>query len=539
MTQLFKIAPATQSACRVFKIAPATQSACRVFKFKPSYTPIIELYDDAERSLDSLVGREITVKGWTRFKRTQQKILFIQMYDGSHPVPFQLILDEEKTPLKNFHCLKVAVNVGDTIQATGIIVKSPAKGQLIEMQVTDFQILGKVSDPATYLPSVKGVTLEVLRDRQDLRPKFRSAQATFRIRSALSRLVHEYFHLRRIHHLDPNVITTSDCEGAGEVFTITTLLKDGKRSSIPIVRESIGDKTVETDDIDYSEDFFLHQAYLTVSSQLQLEALCAGMGPVYTTNPSFRAEPSKTRRHLACFTHLEWELPFIDLSQLMDFSEDVVTFCIRGVLRDCLPDLKELDNYVAKGLIQYLESLVAQDFARMSYDEAVEIIEKDAQLIREKFEGESFDIPKWGDDLGSFCERYIAENICQKPVFVYGYPQDLKSFYMKQREPYEYTHKDGHIEIRRIVDSCDLLLPGLGELIGSSIREDGYDQLMNEIVRRGIDPKPLQWYIDLRKDATFPHGGAGLGFDRLVAVCTTAHIQDGVPFPVYFKHCKF
>jgi asparaginyl-tRNA synthetase len=499
------------------------------FKFKPSYTSIASLHRSASEDIESVNGIDATVKGYIRYKRSQQKILFLQLYDGSHPVTFQLILDEDRTPLKTI--IECSLNVGDCVTATGTIVKSPAKGQLIEMQVKEFSIIGKVSDPSTYLPGVKGVTLEILRDKLDIRSKFKAPQAIFRIRSKLSELVHRFFHAVGVLHLDPNVITTSDCEGAGEVFTITSLLKDGKRSSIPTVKT--------TDDIDYNEDFFLRQAYLTVSSQLQLEALCAGMGPVYTMNPSFRAEPSRTKRHLCCFTHLEWELPFIDLTQLMDFSEDVVTFCIKGVLTESMDDLKELDTYTTKGLIIYLQSLISGDFARISYDQAIEIIEKDAKLIKKKFSEETFDIPKWGDDLGSFCERYIAENICKKPVFVYGYPKDLKSFYMKQREPYEYIHPTGQIEVRYTVDSCDLLMPGLGELIGSSIREEDYTKLTSEMARRGMSFEPLQWYIDLRKDATFPHGGAGLGFDRLVALCTTGHIQDATPFPVSYKHCKF
>ena len=513
-----------------------------MFKFKPSYASIASLHESASINIDSVVDQDVTVKGYVRYKRTQQKVLFIQLYDGSHPVTFQLILDEEKTPLKKQ--LESSVNVGDCVSATGTIVKSPARGQLIEMQVKELTCLGKVSDPATYLPGVKGVTLEMLRDKQDIRPKFKTLQSIFRIRSKLSELVHRFFHMNKILHLDPNVITTSDCEGSGEVFTITSLFKDGKLSSIPTVKTAMGQ---QTDDVDFGEDFFLRQAYLTVSSQLQLEALCAGMGPVYTMNPSFRAEPSKTKRHLCCFTHLEWELPFIDLSQLMDFSEDIVRYCITTLLEESKDDLKELDGYTTKGLIVYLQSLIATDFARISYDQAIEMIERDVELIKKKFPDDTFEIPVWGDDLGSFCERYIAENIFNKPVFVYGYPKDLKSFYMKQREPYEYTHPKGfqkdsetvQKEIRYTVDSCDLLMPGLGELIGSSIREDDYHKLTTEMTRRNMNFEPLQWYIDLRKNATFPHGGAGLGFDRLVALCTTGHIQDATPFPVSYKHCKF
>src|SRR3989338_2841060 len=199
-----------------------------MFKFKPSYASIASLHESASINIDSVVDQDVTVKGYVRYKRTQQKVLFIQLYDGSHPVTFQLILDEEKTPLKKQ--LESSVNVGDCVSATGTIVKSPARGQLIEMQVKELTCLGKVSDPATYLPGVKGVTLEMLRDKQDIRPKFKTLQSIFRIRSKLSELVHRFFHMNKILHLDPNVITTSDCEGSGEVFTITSLFKDGKLS---------------------------------------------------------------------------------------------------------------------------------------------------------------------------------------------------------------------------------------------------------------------------------------------------------------------
>lgn len=476
------------------------------FKFKPSFSPIEELY----RTLP--IGESVTVKGWVRTKRSQPKMAFVGMYDGSHPTPLQLIFSDPS--------LVSELSVGDTISATGKVVKSPAKGQQIELDVTKLIILGRVSDPSTYLPCVKAISLDTLREHQALRAKFRVPQSVFRIRSTLSKLVHQYFALRKVHHLDPNIITTSDCEGAGETFTISTLLGK-KRNEIPVTASS-------GEIIDYSADFFGLQASLTVSSQLQLEALAAGMGAVYTTNPSFRAEQSKTRRHVACFTHVEWELPFITLDQLMDFSEDIVTYCIKGVLAESGEDLAVLEQFEEKGLTERLKSLVAEDFARMTYDHAIEIIERDADLIRKKFpEAAPLPIPTWGDDLGSYCERYLAEDICKSPVFVHSYPLDLKSFYMKQCP----SRPDG----RRVVESCDLLIPGTGELIGSSIREDNHDLLHAEMMRRKMDVHSLEWYLDLRKDATFPHGGAGMGFDRLVAICTTGHIQDAIPFPASYR----
>ena len=504
------------------------------FKFKHSFCPIERLMSVKEEDIDTIIDTDVTIKGWIRYKRTQQKLIFLHIYDGTHATNLQTIVDEE-TEFINLDD-SVNINVGDTVCLKGKIVKSPAKGQLIELQVKTFEMLGKVVDTKTYLPSVKNITLETLRENQHLRPKFRAIQSTFRIRAKLSELVHRFFSLNKIPHIDPNVITTSDCEGAGEVFSVTSLLKKNVKD-VPLVKDS--------DVIDFTQDFFQKPAFLTVSSQLQLELLCSGLGSVYTTNPSFRAEQSKTKRHLACFTHLEWEIPFLSLHELMNFSEDLVTYCIKNVLEESFLDLTELDSTVSPKLITFLKSLVEKDFERITYDKAIEIIDRDYLILRKKFnkefKGEPFKAPKWGDDLGSFFEKYLSEDIYGCPVFVYNYPRDLKSFYMKQNEPYEYTVKKDDVEtveLRYTVESCDLLIPKLGELIGASIREDNYDKLVWAMEQRKMDISPLEWYVDMRKNATFPHGGAGLGFDRLVAMCTTGHIQDACPFPVFYKHCS-
>jgi asparaginyl-tRNA synthetase len=507
--------------------------------YRKSHTPIATLFEFTQEVdefvkaelLGIILGTTHTLKGWIRFVKKYPEATFVHMYDGSCSMPLQLVFNDKNTEI--LAKVDKQLHVGATIEVKGTVVESPAKGQEIEILVSDMAVVGPISDPAKYLPCAKKVPMDVLRKVQHLRPKFKSYTAIYRIRSVLLQSVHDFFRRQGFLLLDPNVITTSDCEGAGEVFTITNLLRDGGKTKIPMCADG---KTV-----DFSQDFFLKQAYLTVSSQLQLEALCAGMGPVYTTNPSFRAEPSKTKRHLCCFTHLEWEMPFIVLKDLMDFSEDLVTYCFKTVLGKCKTELKELDAFAAPGLVAKIEGFVKERFARITYDEAIDILYKEKDGVMEKFGTELKELPKWGEDLGTYCERYLSEVVFKRPVFVHNYPRDLKSFYMKLGKPYEVKREDGGVEVRQTVDNFDMLVPLLGELIGASIREDDYDKLVGEMGRRKMDAGPLGWYCDLRKDATFAHGGAGLGFDRLVSICTSmeGHIKNAVPFPVSYQECDY
>ncbi|AYV77926.1 MAG: asparaginyl-tRNA synthetase [Edafosvirus sp.] len=494
--------------------------------FKRSHTLIKHLYKEAKEDLEKLDGSVHTIKGWITSVRTQTKLYFIGISDGSHAKPFQLVLDETMEDLKNK--IEPMAYVGATICATGKIIKSPAKGQLIEMKASTCDIIGPISEPQTFKPAFKGITMDTVRNLHYMRSKFKFYRSAMRIRSKLSQVIHEYFHAMDIHHIDPSVITTSDCEGAGETFQITNLLKDGDVSKIPL-----HDKSKQ---IDFSQDFFGKRAFLTVSSQLLLEGSCCGMSGVYTTNPSFRAEPSKTTRHLASFTHVEWELAFINLKDLMDFSEDLVTHCIQKVRTECVEDLEELNATISKGIIARLSALVAERFARITYDEAIDLIHKHKDAIMKKFKGEIKELPKWGDDLGSHCEGYIAEVIFNKPTFVYNYPRDLKSFYMKQNPPHDVILADGSKVTRYTVSSCDLLMPNLGELIGSSLREDSYDKLTAEMTKRKMDMEPLKDYVELRKDASTPTGGAGMGFERLVGLCTfmKPNIRDTLQCPVAY-----
>jgi asparaginyl-tRNA synthetase len=281
----------------------------------------------------------------------------------------------------------------------------------------------------------------------------------------------------------------------------------------------------------FKDDFFGKQAFLTVSSQLQLEALCAGLSRVYTLNPSFRAERSRTKRHLGCFTHLEWEIAFIDIKDLMNFSESLIKYVIGKTLKDCSGEYEELNKFISKGIIDKLNGFINCNFERITYDKAIELVENNKKQILKKFKELKFsELPKWGDDLGSYCERYICEEIYKKPTFIYNYPKDLKSFYMKIDE-----------NDSRTVNAVDLVIPYLGELIGSSIRENSYEKLVEQMEQLGMDKSKLEWYLELRKNGSAPTGGAGLGFDRLVNVCTLmdGNIRDVVPFPVSYQECDY
>jgi asparaginyl-tRNA synthetase len=350
------------------------------------------------------------------------------------------------------------------------------------------------------------------------------------------------------------VVTTSDCEGGGETFTITSLDMDETRKKIMEESKKLSRIVADSTDSDnleelekfstskeskilkknlFEDDFFGKQAFLTVSSQLQLEALCAGLSRVYTLNPSFRAERSRTKRHLACFQHLEWEIAFIDINDLMNFSESLVKFVIGKTLQECDKEYKELDSFMSKGIIDKLNGFINCDFERITYTKAIELIETNKKAVLKKFNKEGMtikDIPKWGDDLGSFCERFICEEIYKKPAFIHNYPKDLKSFYMKE------TDSDP-----RCVDAVDCVFPYLGELIGSSIRENSYEKLCIAMEKKQMDKSKLEWYVDLRKNANGPTGGAGLGFDRLVNMCTLmdGNIRDVVPFPVSYQECNY
>lgn len=463
------------------------------------------------------------VKGWVRDFRLQTDYAFVSIYDGSTSETLQIVCSKDRT--LNFNNLE---NLrGATIKVKGDIIKSPAKGQLIEMICDIIEPIGLIQDKNSIILA-KSVQLETLRNHQHLRSRFRSFGYIYKIRSTLLKNIHQFFHSNRFYNLDPNIITTSDCEGGGEAFTITTI---DTNKIVNKVRDNYNMNNIKKTTNYYEEDFFHKKAYLTVSSQLQLEALTAGLSRVYTLNPSFRAEKSKTKRHLACFTHLEWEIAFIDINQLMDFSESLVKYVLCETLKECEKEYEELNKFLSKGIITKLTNVVFQSFERITYDKAIELVEENKNLIIKTYPKEITleNIPKWGDDLGSYCEKYICDHIYKKPVFVYNYPIELKSFYMKANE-------DG-----RTCQAVDLLCPQLGELIGSSIRENNYSKLVERMDSKLMDKSILEWYISLRKNSSTPTGGAGLGFDRLVNFCCLmdGNIRDVVPFPVSFEECEY
>jgi len=463
-------------------------------------------YLDIKNINTSLVNEQIKINGWVRNKRIQANLAFVEVFDGSTSKTIQ-VTTESKEFIEKLNTL----SIGSSISVIGTVVFIPNSTEKLELKLDSIEYIGLVQDPLTYILNAKKMSLEILRDHQDVRVKTRTMNAVFRIRSGLSKATHDFFDMIGAKHLNPNIITTSDCEGAGEVFTITNML--GKTNTLPMLKN--------LNEIDYSKDFFEKHAFLTVSSQLQLELLCAGLSKVWTSNKSFRSEKSKTSRHLAEFEHIEWEFAWTSLGDLMDIAEHYTQYCFQKILENHADDLEELNKFTSKGLIDKLKLFSSKKYHRITYDEAINLLIENQKDIKSP-------LPQWGDDLGSECEKYIAEVIYNHPVFVYNYPKELKSFYMKQ-------NPDG-----RTVQGCDLLVPGLGELIGSSVREHDYEKLMNTVKERNMDITPIKWYIDLRLNGSTPTAGAGLGFDRLVRICTgMENIRDAVCFPVAYQECKF
>jgi asparaginyl-tRNA synthetase len=468
-----------------------------------------QTYVDIKDINSNLLNKTIQVNGWVRNKRIQANLAFVEVFDGSTSKTIQIVTESEKY-INKLNTL----SIGSSISIIGEVVMSPNNN--IELKLISIEYMGLVEDPVSYILNAKKMSLEILRDNQDVRVKTRTLNAVFRIRAGLSKATHDFFHMLGAKHLNPNIVTTSDCEGAGEVFTITNMLH--KTNNIPVL-----DKTNQ---IDYSKDFFEKHAFLTVSSQLQLELLCAGLSKVWTSNKSFRSEKSRTSRHLAEFEHIEWEFAWTNLNDLMDISEHYTQYCFSRILEDHFDDVEELNKFMSKGLVNKLKTFCSKPYIRITYDDAVQLIIDNQKEIKEKYK--LTELPKWGDDLGSECEKYISEVIYNHPVFVYNYPKELKSFYMKQNDD------------NRTVQGCDLLVPGLGELIGSSVREHDYNKLMKIVEERKMDITPLKWYIDLRRNGSTPTAGAGLGFDRLVRICTgMENIRDAVCFPVAYQECKF
>jgi asparaginyl-tRNA synthetase len=447
----------------------------------------------------------VTVKGWVRTRRDSKAgISFVQLSDGSSFHPVQVVVPNT---LANYAGEVLKLTAGCAVEAVGTIVPSPAKGQPFEMQASAVKVIGWVEDPDTYPIQPKPHTLEFLREVAHLRPRTNVIAAATRVRHTLAKAIHRFFDENGFFWVNTPIITSSDAEGAGAMFRVSTL----DLANLPRTAEG---------GIDFAKDFFGRETFLTVSGQLNVESYCLALSKVYTFGPTFRAEDSNTSRHLAEFWMIEPEIAFADLSDNATLAERLLKSSLKTLLDERAEDLAFFDERIEKGLVAKLEGIVASEFVRMDYTEAVAVLEK----AKEKFE---FPV-KWGIDLQSEHERYLTEKHVGKPVIVMNYPKDIKAFYMR-------VNDDG-----RTVAAMDVLAPGIGEIIGGSQREERLDVLDARMAQLGIDVEHYAWYRDLRRYGTVPHAGFGLGFERTLAYVTgLANVRDAIPFPRTPGHAKY
>ena len=441
-------------------------------------------------------GTMVNVKGWVRTRRGNKTVSFIALNDGSTINNIQIVAD-----LANFdeEMLK-DITTGACLSVNGELVESVGSGQTAEIQAREIEVLGTCDN--TYPLQKKGHSMEFLREVAHLRPRTNTFGAVFRIRHNMAIAIHKFFHEKGFYYFHAPLITASDCEGAGQMFQVTTMnLYDLKKK--------------EDGSIDYSNDFFGKQTSLTVSGQLEGELAATALGAIYTFGPTFRAENSNTPRHLAEFWMVEPEIAFCDLDELTALEEEFIKYCVRWALDNCSDDLAFLNKMVDNGLIERLQKVVDTDFVRLPYTEGVRILEEAVK------NGHKFEFPVyWGCDLASEHERYLVEEHFGKPVIMIDYPKEIKAFYMKQNE-------DG-----KTVQGTDVLFPQIGEIIGGSVREESYDKLMARIEELNIPMKDMWWYLDTRRYGTCPHAGFGLGFERLLLFVTgMQNIRDVIPFP--------
>ena len=456
---------------------------------------------DALRSTD--FGKEITVKGWVRTHRTSKVVDFIALNDGSTIKNIQIVVEAEKFDAE----LLKTITTGACIRATGVLVKSQGEGQSVEVQCKDIEVYGVC--PSDYPMQKKGQSFEYMRQYAHLRLRTNTFGAVMRIRHNMAIAIHKYFHDHGFYYFHSPVITASDAVGAGEMFQVTTLDLD---------------RIAKSGEVAYDRDFFGKKTSLTVSGQLEGELGATALGAVYTFGPTFRAENSNTPRHLAEFWMIEPEEAFIDKDDLMDLEEDFIKYCVRWALDNCRDDLEFLNKMIDKTLLETLESVVKEDFVRLSYTEGIHILQEAAKNGRQ-FE---FPITGWGMDLSSEHERFLVEEHFKRPVIMTDYPREIKAFYMKK-------NPDG-----RTMQGTDVLFPRIGEIIGGSVREESGEKLIAEIRARGMEESTYSWYLDTRKYGSCPHGGFGLGFERLILFITgMQNIRDVIPFPRTPKNAEF
>ncbi|BEG99674.1 asparagine--tRNA ligase [Bacteroides sedimenti] len=450
-------------------------------------------------------GKIVNVKGWVRTRRGSKQVNFIALNDGSTINNIQIVIDINKF---GEEFLK-PITTGACISVNGELVESMGQGQAAELHANEIEILG-TADPNTYPLQKKGHSMEFLREIAHLRPRTNTFGAVFRIRHNMAIAIHKFFHERGFFYFHTPIITASDCEGAGQMFQVTTMnLYDLKKN--------------EDGSINYDNDFFGKQASLTVSGQLEGELAAMSMGSIYTFGPTFRAENSNTPRHLAEFWMIEPEVAFNEIEENMQLAEDFIKYCVKWALDNCMEDIQFLNNMFDKELVSRLEFVLEHEFVRLPYTDGIRILEEAVA------NGHKFEFPiYWGADLASEHERYLVEDHFKRPVILTDYPKEIKSFYMKQND-------DG-----KTVRAMDVLFPKIGEIIGGSQREEDYDKLSKRAEEMGVPTKDIWWYLDTRRFGTAPHSGFGLGFERLLLFVTgMTNIRDVIPFPRTPRNAEF
>lgn len=459
---------------------------------------MVELLEKSE------IGRNVIVKGWVRTRRDSKSVCFIALNDGSTIKNVQAVVEIDKIESEILR----KITTGACVSVRGKIVESIGSGQSVEIHVVEIKLLGPC--PSDYPMQKKGQSFEYMRQFAHMRLRTNTFGAVFRIRHNMAYAIHKFFHDRGFFYFHTPIITASDCEGAGQMFQVTTMNLNN------LDKNSDGC-------ISYENDFFGKPANLTVSGQLEGELAATALGSIYTFGPTFRAENSNTPRHLAEFWMIEPEIAFYDIQDNMDLAEEFIKYCVKWALDNCKDDLDFLNNMIDKDLISRLRSVTETDFVRLEYTEGISILEK-AVADGRKFENPVY----WGVDLASEHERYLVEDHFLRPVIMTGYPKEIKAFYMKLNE-------DG-----KTVRAMDVLFPKIGEIIGGSEREEDYDTLLGRIKELDIPLKDMWWYLDTRKFGTCPHSGFGLGFERLLLFVTgMQNIRDVIPFPRTPKNADF
>jgi asparaginyl-tRNA synthetase len=451
---------------------------------------------------DPKVGNAMRVCGWVRTRRDAKGFSFLEVNDGSCVASLQVVAEAS---LDNYATQIATLSTGSAVMCEGTLVASQGKGQAFELRATKVQVYGTA--PQDYPLQKKHHSFEFLREIGHLRPRTNTIAAVARLRSSLSLAIHQFFHERGFYYVHTPIITTSDCEGAGEMFRVTTLpMEDLPRN--------------ETNEVDFTKDFFGKKAGLTVSGQLEAEIYAMALGRVYTFGPTFRAENSNTPRHLAEFWMIEPEAAFFELADDMDLAEDFGRTLVKHGLEHNREDIDFFNQRIDTTLVATLENIASNSFERVSYTDAMKILEKENAGFEFKVE--------WGSDIQSEHERYLTEKVFKKPVIVYDYPKGIKAFYMRQNDD------------NKTVAAMDVLVPRIGELIGGSQREDRLDVLKARLAQQNLDEKDYWWYLDLRKFGGAPHAGFGLGFERLLLLMTgLQNIRDVIPFPRYPGSAEF